>query len=655
MRRILLFCCIVALALAALVSVAPARAVAPASASHLAPGDLPAVDPDYVYNQLFTMATRFQHREAGYDAHLPPLSNGHDELAAYWTSEMQTDLAGFGATVTRDSFAIAGWPGRPATTPAVNVEVTVPGMTHPDQIVIIGCHYDGEAISTQSANDDASGCAIELGVAKAMGAYWHAHSVYPARTLRFVLYDAEEQGLFGSFHAVNATVNGDLGNVVAMFNEEQSGIGYPLRFLGNAANPMLPMYAFMSPLQNNDVYSAQDALSPQQRAAITNFRVLAGQAVPAVFAEFQALGYTSLTYHDGNGHPVSLPIFTPDQANNVLLQDDNIAASDQFPFTLAGLPCATFVGNFTYYDRGTPPPWSYPYDQPQDTIQLMNVYANGTEEKAPALTLALALPGMLTTWMLVQPGILGTAAPDGNPVAAISDVGATSPGKPLALDASASYDPSGSSHLSYFWSFGDGTTATGVSVRHTYSTAGAYTLALTVTSPSGSRRIAKTLEVAATPPVIVNPFADYHPTGSPRPNPNVTLPAPIPTLVPALASPSPTSRPGDSSLSGAIATRKAQIYALLVVAGFLLGGVTFFLLGRRRTARVAKRASTKADTNQLRRIEALHSLVSTPPATSPSSATSPPATSPITSSPVTPPDISPPAPLALPEQPPASG
>ncbi|HLZ21443.1 MAG TPA: hypothetical protein VKQ30_04895, partial [Ktedonobacterales bacterium] len=64
---------------------------------------------------------------------------------------------------------------------------------------------------------------------------------------------------------------------------------------------------------------------------------------------------------------------------------------------------------------------------------------------------------------------------------------------------------------------------------------------------------------------------------------------------------------------------------------------------------------TKADTNQLRRIEALHSLVSTPPATSPSSATSPPATSPITSSPVTPPDVSPPAPLALPEQPPASG
>src|SRR5579872_1584115 len=259
MRRILLLCCVLALALGGLLPVAPARAQAAAPAfpairahaNHLAPSDLPAVDPEYIYNQLFYMATHFQHREAGYDTNLPPLTNGHDEFAAYWAGEMQADLAGFGATVTHDPFTIAGWPGRSAVVPAVNIEVTVPGLAHPDQVVIIGCHYDGEAVSTQSANDDASGCAIELGVAKAMGAYWRAHAVAPARTLRFVLYDAEEQGIFGSFHAVNATVNGDLGNIVAMFNEEQSGIAYPLRFLGDAANPMLPMYAAVSPLQNN--------------------------------------------------------------------------------------------------------------------------------------------------------------------------------------------------------------------------------------------------------------------------------------------------------------------------------------------------------------------------------------------------------------------
>jgi len=78
----------------------------------------------------------------------------------------------------------------------------VPGTLHPEQVIVIGCHYDGEAVSTQSAFDDASGCAIELGVAQALNSYWHSHHIYPARTLRFVIFDCEEQGIFGSFHYV---------------------------------------------------------------------------------------------------------------------------------------------------------------------------------------------------------------------------------------------------------------------------------------------------------------------------------------------------------------------------------------------------------------------------------------------------------------------
>src|SRR5207249_4597135 len=112
---------------------------------------------------------------------------------------------------------------RPAPVPAFNVEVSIPGAVHPEQIVVIGCHYDGMADSQGSAFDDASGCAIELGVAKALGTYWRSHQLYPARTLRFVIFDTEEQGLIGSFHYINDTVNGDTTNIVAMFNEEQNG------------------------------------------------------------------------------------------------------------------------------------------------------------------------------------------------------------------------------------------------------------------------------------------------------------------------------------------------------------------------------------------------------------------------------------------------
>ena len=171
----------------------------------------PQVDHSYVYDQLAWMVTHFLHRDAGYDNNLSPGVNGHDEFADYWSQEMLNDLQGFGAQARRDPFHIKGWEYRPSTVPAFNAEVSVPGMIDPEQVVVIGCHYDAMANSTQSANDDGSGCAIELAIAKAMADYWRANHLYPARTLRFVLFDAEEQGIFGSAHYVNATINGEIG------------------------------------------------------------------------------------------------------------------------------------------------------------------------------------------------------------------------------------------------------------------------------------------------------------------------------------------------------------------------------------------------------------------------------------------------------------
>jgi hypothetical protein len=490
-----------------------------------APVDFPVVDPGYIYQELYTLVTRFPRREAGYDTNLPPNINGHDEFAAAWAQEMVKDLAGFGPQIRRDSFPISGWSGRPAQTSAFNVEVTVPGVTDPAQMVVIGCHYDGEASSTQSANDDASGCAIELGVAKALATYWRAHQLYPARTLRFVIFDAEEQGVYGSFHYLNSTINGDSNNVVAMFNEEQSGIAYPLHYLGKTSNPLLPFYAYLSPLGNSTLYPAQSRLSAAQRGSITQFRNLMGEAVAPVFAAFQALGYGSLIYHGTGGAPVSQPVFTADQTSDIQILDDTIGSSDQIAFTLAGLPDAMFAGDATYYDTN-PLPWSYPYDQPQDTIQLMNVFASGTTQQSPALTLALALPGMLTTWMLNQPGILGSVPWDHLPIAAVSDIGAAMPGRPLALDAQASYEPGAGGELSYAWNFGDGASSTGVSVTHTYKSSGTYTLTLKVTSSSGgARTIMKTIVVSSSPPTYTNPYASFPPqNGIPPSNPAVQLP-----------------------------------------------------------------------------------------------------------------------------------
>jgi hypothetical protein len=573
-------CCLLILTLSLLLPATVNATTSKSTYNQLALGDIPTVDPNYIYDQLFYMATNFQRREAGYDNNLPLSINGHDEFATYWAQEMLRNLAGFGAQVKHDAFPVQGWQGRPAAVPAFNVEVTVPGASHPEQVVVVGCHYDGEASSTQSANDDASGCAIELGIAKAMGEYWRSHNAYPARTLRFVIFDAEEQGLFGSFHYLNSTINGDVKNLVAMFNEEQNGIAYPLRYLGQVSNPLLPFYIDMSPLQDSPLYAHQDQLSQQQQVNISHFRALMQQAVVASFEQFQALGYQMLSYHTRNQHDDFQPIFTPDQMSYIQQVDDTLGGSDQIPFTLAGLPCATFAGNSSYYDLN-PPAGSYPFDQPEDTIQLMNTYADGSSQKSYALVMALGLPGMLTSWMLNQPDILGQATSDQRPVAAISDIGQTVAGQSITLDARASFDPAGNA-LRYAWDFGDGTKASSIVVTHTYKTTGNYTLKLTVSSSKASRTVVKSINVVTRPTSYDNPYARDQQDGYPPSNPSVIYPRPNNSLsdqvltVTAAATASaltPTTSPSTPGTSNSAIgwIVGALTLILLLIIGILVG------------------------------------------------------------------------------------
>ncbi len=590
-RRIAYISCFLLLSLQLLLS-------STASAAHLQSNAIdnpvvPVVDPDYIYSQLFYMVTHYQGREAGYDNSLPVNVNGHDEFAAYWTQEMMRNLQDFGAQVRRDPFHIQGWQGRPATVPAFNVEVTVPGITNPEQIVVIGCHYDGEAISNQSAFDDGSGCAIELGVARAMSAYWHATHTYPARTLRFVIYDAEEQGLYGSFHYLNATINGDIPNIVAMFNEEQNGIAYPLRYLGKASNPLYPFYISLAPLQNNSSYPDQSKLSQQQLAAIAHFRLLMQQAVAPTFALFRSEGFQNLTYHTASGQDVAQPIFTPDQTSNVSIQDDPGLGSDQIPFTLAGLPAATFIGNYQP-DPKYPQIPGYPFDTPVDTIQLMNTFADGSSQQSQALTLALALPGQLTAWMLSQPDIVGATPPDGKPIAAISDIGQTIVDQSITLDANASFDPpQRGTPLSYSWNFGDGVTANGITVQHSYHTTDRYTLSLTVHAASSARTINKIIVVTGAAHTLNNPFSSFHfngiiptPPGMPRPD-NTLRDAVTPhSLAIATSSPTQAITPSPTQTTTPSPTQTSHGFfsspALVVIVVLVVIALAEFLLIRRR-------------------------------------------------------------------------
>jgi PKD repeat protein len=62
---------------------------------------------------------------------------------------------------------------------------------------------------------------------------------------------------------------------------------------------------------------------------------------------------------------------------------------------------------------------------------------------------------------------------------------------PVAFDGSASSDPDGTI-VSYDWTFGDGGTASGAKPTHVFSTAGTYTVTLTVTDDTGLKATATT-------------------------------------------------------------------------------------------------------------------------------------------------------------------
>ncbi len=90
-----------------------------------------------------------------------------------------------------------------------NVVGEIRGSEHPEQVVVVGGHLDSWDLA-EGATDDGTGVATTLGAAEAI---LHAGQE-PRRTLRFVLFTGEEQGLLGSLAYVK-THKDEMANHVA--------------------------------------------------------------------------------------------------------------------------------------------------------------------------------------------------------------------------------------------------------------------------------------------------------------------------------------------------------------------------------------------------------------------------------------------------------
>ncbi|HQQ84095.1 MAG TPA: M20/M25/M40 family metallo-hydrolase [Cyclobacteriaceae bacterium] len=102
---------------------------------------------------------------------------------------------------------------------ARNVIATLPGTDLPEEKVVIGGHLDSWDLAT-GAIDNGIGSFAVLDIARA----FQANKLKPRRTVQFVMFMGEEQGLLGSRHMVKQMVSdGSINNIKYMMNCDMTG------------------------------------------------------------------------------------------------------------------------------------------------------------------------------------------------------------------------------------------------------------------------------------------------------------------------------------------------------------------------------------------------------------------------------------------------
>ncbi|TJY38023.1 M20/M25/M40 family metallo-hydrolase [Pontimicrobium aquaticum] len=102
---------------------------------------------------------------------------------------------------------------------ARNVIATIKGSELPDEEIVIGGHLDSWDLAT-GAIDNGIGSFAVIDIARA----FKANNLNPKRTVKFVMFMGEEQGLFGSRHMVaEAVKDGSIDNIKYMINLDMAG------------------------------------------------------------------------------------------------------------------------------------------------------------------------------------------------------------------------------------------------------------------------------------------------------------------------------------------------------------------------------------------------------------------------------------------------
>lgn len=509
-----------------------------------------------------------------YDEFPPPWGqcfNNQLEYLDYFETSMEGLLADFGVAVHRYPFVS---PGRSdggterggaldgAGGQAYNIAAVVPGADHPEQTVLVSGHYDFTDSGPAAAWDSAEGHTEVIRMAYIMANYWRQTGTRPSATVKFIPWDSEESGTFGSIDYVQNNIPpGEEDSVRGYFNVDPCAGAYPAYKDGTEERiPQVLQLADPEPWENADGTDTPTSLRIKrfnQRAA-RDTRPSSGtplvtgpDIIDDVFGRLDdtitrptPLGDEPIFVSDAEaaaGNDGQQPV-TGSQRSEIVTALGGLAifSSDYANFEDAGIPIFNFFPDlFGPHADGTP--------ASAEGIAILHT-PNDNLTRINRLTTGLTAPGNL-----VDP--TGTFASEGwakgqelcsqveahymlqEEMAGHQTADPTAPTayfealpNEAVVDQNVKFDASGSHRitqlnprqtsdagLTYTWDFGDGTTGSGKNVQHAYDAVGRYTATLTVTGP-GASSDTMTLPIEVTPsnfaPPVLSPLEPSNPDGS---------------------------------------------------------------------------------------------------------------------------------------------
>jgi PKD repeat protein len=183
--------------------------------------------------------------------------------------------------------------------------------------------------------------------------------------------------------------------------------------------------------------------------------------------------------------------------------DSKTAGVNTPPYAFFDAPADAQAGSPVLFDAAAS------YDMDGDSLVYNWDFGDGNTGTGAAPSHTYTSAGDYTVSLTVDDGSGGsdttsaqvevTAAPNNPPTADIGGAYSGAEGVPISFDGSQSSDPDGDL-LTFSWDFGDGNTDTGAAPSHTYTSAGDYTVSLTVDDGNGGSDTASAqVEVTAAP------------------------------------------------------------------------------------------------------------------------------------------------------------